>query len=137
MPKTISGFLLRKETMYLLMSTWLCANVVAFLVPTSLGGMDQGYSRACNAAFLKALSKFFDKHGFSFSGIMATCRGVYNKEYQAAMTAQRVVNDANLHAAFIYFLFTSAPPIGFASMLPLATPRILDSSLTPGSAGLH
>jgi len=67
---------------------------------------------------MKALSKFMDKHGFSFSGIMATCRGIYNKEYQAAITAQKVVNDANLHTAFIYFLFSGAPPVIFA-LIPI------------------
>jgi len=62
--------------------------------------------------------QFFDKHGFSLSGIWATCKGLYNKEYNAAIQAQKVVNNDHLHTAFIYFLFNGSRPVPFA-LLPI------------------
>jgi len=124
-PKTMRAFFLRQETLYFLMSVWLCYNAIMYILPYNPFGIssEQSYHRACNAAFVKYLSKFFQKHGISFSGIISTCKGLYNKEYNAAMRAQQIVNNNNLHNAFIYFLFNSTPPI------PLAVVPIFLSSL--------
>jgi len=111
-PTTLKEFFLRQETIYTALSIWLCANTVLYCLP--LGMSDQAYHRVCNVAFIRYIQKFFNKHGFSFSGIISTCKGLYNKDYQAAMTAQAIVNNNHLHNAFIYFLFNSAPPIPFA-----------------------
>ena len=52
-----------------------------------------------------------------------TIKGVMNKEVQAALTMQAVVNDKNMHNAFLYFMFNSAPPIPFA-VLPITLTSI-------------
>lgn len=125
-PKTMREFFLRQETLYFLLSVWLCFNAVMYILPFDIlpdTTSEQSYHRACNAAFIKYLSKFFQKHGISFSGIISTCKGLYKKEYDAAMRAQKIVNNNNLHNAFIYFLFNSTPSI------PLAVVPIVLSSL--------
>jgi len=119
-PATLKEFVLRRDTMYLLMSAWLLFNSVLYLIPMNSLLSQQGYHRACNAAFIKSFAKLLQTHGTpSPMGMWRTVKGVMNKEYESAHKMQTIVNDKNLHNAFLYFMFNAAPPIAFA-IFPIA-----------------
>jgi hypothetical protein len=124
-PTTLKEFILRRKTVHYLMSIWLVFNAVVYFLPFfDAATSTTAYHRACNAAFLKAFAELFRVHGFpSLSGIWTTVKGVMNKEYQAALTMQKIVNDKNMHNSFIYFMFNAAPAIPFA-VLPIALTSI-------------
>merc|ERR1719399_1070588 len=56
-PSSIKEFILRRETLYYLMSGWLLFNAVLYLLPLDSSLSRQAYHRACNAAFLKSFTK--------------------------------------------------------------------------------
>eukprot|EP00658_Telonema_sp_P-2_P012353 TRINITY_DN14708_c0_g2_i3.p2 TRINITY_DN14708_c0_g2~~TRINITY_DN14708_c0_g2_i3.p2 ORF type:complete len:192 (+),score=59.78 TRINITY_DN14708_c0_g2_i3:53-628(+) len=57
-PSSLKEFVMRKDSVYFLMSLWLLFNTVAYLIPF-FGSSSQAYHRACNAAFLKSFMKLF------------------------------------------------------------------------------
>eukprot|EP00656_Telonema_subtile_P014736 TRINITY_DN17614_c0_g1_i2.p1 TRINITY_DN17614_c0_g1~~TRINITY_DN17614_c0_g1_i2.p1 ORF type:complete len:244 (+),score=83.98 TRINITY_DN17614_c0_g1_i2:536-1267(+) len=106
--------------MYFLMSAWLLFNAVVYMVPIDAALSAAAYHRACNAAFLKSFMKLLQTHGTpSPMGMWSTVKGVMNKDYASAMKMQSIVNDKNMHNAFLYFMFNAAPPIAFATF-PIA-----------------
>lgn len=111
----------RQDTLYCILSGWLVYNAIMYVLPIGEVASHQAYHRACNAAFIKNFSKALRKHGFSLHGIWKNCKGLYNKEYQAAMNVQAVVNEKCLHNAFLYFMFNSSLPIPFALLPVLLT----------------